>query len=494
MLSTPVYPCAFSLFFLALAQPYALAESEPPAHRPNIVFILADDLGYTDLSCQGSDLYQTPSIDAFARQSLSFTNAYTSHPTCSPSRSAIMTGKYPARLGIVSHGGLHSVTAGDGTFMVSEEYTLAEALRDSGYTTCHIGKWHVGHDGKSGPKEQGFQHDIASNEFCCPGSFFYPYRDKKKPGKQGDSSAVPDLQDRGPGDHLTECLGDEAAKFIAKQADASKQGQPFFLNLWYYAVHTPIEAEKEQVAKYKVLRKSGAHHRNANYAALVEHLDESVGQVLNAIEENGLADNTIVIFFSDNGGEIRGGVTSNYPLRDGKVSQYEGGVRVPMFVRWPGTTQAGAECHERVIGHDFYPTILKMTGATGDAEQNAAMDGVDLTPLMQNPTTELKPRAFHWMRYPVVFHYKNQYKQRSAGPVSSMLLGKWKLFEFFKTPQGQPQEFELYDLESDPSESTNLADQMPDKVSELHAKMMQWRRDVAAPPYEMAYREYEKIE
>lgn len=494
MQRTTVYRCAFSWLFVAFAQTNMLAEIASSAERPNVVFILADDLGYTDLSCQGSDLYQTPNIDTFARQSLSFTNAYTSHPTCSPSRSAIMTGKYPARLGIVSHGGLHSVTAGDGTFMVSEEYTLAEALRDAGYTTCHIGKWHVGHDGKSGPKEQGFQYDIASNEFCCPGSFFYPYRDKRKPGEKGNNSAVPDLEDRGPGDHLTECLGDEAAKFIAEQADASKAGKPFFLNLWYYAVHTPIEAEQDKVAKYKRLRKPKAHHRNPNYAALVEHLDDSVGQVLQAIDENGLADNTIVIFFSDNGGEIRNGVTSNYPLRDGKVSQYQGGVRVPAFVRWPGVSAAGATCDEPIIGHDFYPTVLKMTGASGDAEQNAAMDGVDLTPLLHDPTAVLEPRAFHWMRYPVVFHYKNQYKQRSAGPVSSMINGKWKLFEFFKTPQGQPQEFELYDLEADPSEQTNLADQLPEKVSELHAQMMQWRRDVAAPPYEIAYREYEKIE
>lgn len=405
-----------------------------------------------------------------------------------------MTGKYPARLGIVSHGGLHSVTAGDGTFMVSEEYTLAEALRDDGYTTCHIGKWHVGHDGKSGPKEQGFLHDIASNEFCCPGSFFYPYRDKKKPGKQGANSAVPDLQDRGLGDHLTECLGDEAAKFIATQADAAKNGKPFFLNLWYYAVHTPIEAEQDKVAKYKQLRKPDAHHRNPNYAALVEHLDDSVGQVLQAIEDSGLASNTIVIFFSDNGGEIRNGVTSNYPLRDGKVSQYQGGVRVPTFVRWPGITRAGTACDEAIIGHDFYPTILTMTDSSGDTEQNAAMDGLDLAPLMRDPSSSLPQRAFHWLRYPVVFHYKNQYQQRSAGPVGSMLAGKWKLFEFFETPQGQPQAFELYDLQADPSEQHNLADKMPEKVAELHEQMTRWREQVGAPPYAMAYREYEKID
>ncbi|TWT84250.1 Arylsulfatase [Planctomycetes bacterium CA13] len=454
--------------------------------KPNVVLILADDLGYTDLGVMGSDLYQTPNIDGLASQGLRFTNAHSSHPTCSPSRTAIMTGKYPARLGIVGHGGRGTVTAGDGTFMPCEEYTMAEALTDAGYTTCHIGKWHVGHEGTTGPKEQGFQFDIASNEFCCPGSYIYPYRNKKKAGVQAENSAVPDLQDRGPDDHLTECLGDEAVKFISSHKD-----EPFFLNLAYYAVHTPIESERDKVAKYKKLITPDSRQRNAAYAGLVEHLDESVGRVLKAIRDNGLERNTIVIFFSDNGGEVTHGETSNYPLRDGKVSQYLGGIRVPLIVKWPGVTPVGATSEIPVIGHDLYPSILQMVGAQGDTKHNAQIDGVDLTAVFQDPASQLDRQALHWLRYPVVFHYRKG--ERKRGPVGTIIKGNWKLMEFFPTPHGQDRSFELYNLREDISEQENVAAANPELVTELHQEMIRWRESVDAPEYEMAFKEYEKI-
>lgn len=456
------------------------------ARRPNIVFILADDLGSTALSSSGSDLHQTPNIDALAQESQSFTNAYSSHPTCSPSRAAILSGKYPARLGIVGHGGLRAVTGGNGTFLVSEEYTLAEALRDAGYTTCHIGKWHIGKDGASGPKEQGFQYDIASNDFCCPGSFFYPYRDDD--AKHAENSAVPDLEDRGPEDHLTECLGDEAAEFISDHKD-----EPFFLHLSYYAVHTPIEAEEDKVDKYRELVHSELHHRNSEFAGLVEHLDDSVGKVLQAIAENGLDDNTIVVFFSDNGGEVRG-VTSNHPLRNGKVSQYLGGVRVPLFIKWPGVTKAGSVCEEPVIGHDLYPTFLQMVGVEAAPHQAEEMDGVDLTGLLKDPSATLERESLCWLRYPFVVHYGDSRKNRALRPCASIVKGDWKLLEFFKTPHGGEHSFELYNIHEDISESHNLAESHPDKLEELKKDLAQWREEVNAPPYEMAYREYEKIE
>lgn len=471
----------------------AEAAAQETAAKPkmNVVLILADDLGRHDLGCTGSDLYQTPNIDAFAAQSVSFTNAYSSHPTCSPSRAAILSGKYPARLGIVSHGERGTVRGGgDGTFLESEEYTLAEALRDAGYTTCHIGKWHIGKDGIAGPKEQGFEHDIASNEFCCPGSFIYPYKDKNNPERT--DSEVPDLEDRGPDDHLTECLAEEAAKFISTQKDSDK---PFFLNLWTYAVHTPIEAEKDKVDKYKKLVKPENRQTNPNYAALVEHLDDCVGQVLKAIKDNGLEGNTIVIFASDNGGATRTHSTNNWPLRNGKITQYQGGVGVPLFIRWPGVTLAGAECSVPTIGHDLYPTILNMVNVTGDLEQNAAMDGRDLTPLLRDPslTTPLH-EELHWLRMPVVFHYKTQLGERDMGPAGAVIKGDWKLLQFFPTPQGVEQALELYDLRNDRSETTNVADQYPEIVAELAQAMAGWRKETNAPTYEAAYAEYEKIE
>ncbi|QDT68885.1 Arylsulfatase [Planctomycetes bacterium MalM25] len=483
------------LLTLIVTLSVALVPFVPAVGRMNVVLILADDLGRHDLSCTGSDLYHTPHIDRLASESLSFAQAYSSHPTCSPSRSAILSGKCPAKLGIVSHGALRKVVGGgDGTFLVPEEYTLAEALRDAGYTTGHVGKWHVGKEGKAGPKEQGFHHDLASNEFCCTGSFFYPYTKKGKDGEVDAASAVPDLADRGPEDHLTEALAEEAVEFIGAHKE-----ETFFLNLWTYAVHTPIQAERDKVKKYKSIldnRPADAtqHQTNPNYAGLVEHLDDCVGRVMKAIEANGLADNTIVIFTSDNGGEIRNGVTNNYPLRNGKVSQYLGGTRVPLFVRWPGVTKPTAVCDTAVIGHDLYPTILGMTGVAGDATQNAAMDGRDLTPLLRDPTgAELDRDTLHWLRHPVVFHYRNQMDEPGMGPCGSVVRGDWKLIELLPTPQGVEQSFELYNLRNDPSETTNLAEQYPGVVAELSAAMVAWREEVDAPKYESAYAEYEKI-
>jgi len=453
--------------------------------KPNIVFILVDDLGWTDLSSSGSDLHQTPNMDALASESLSFSNAYASHPTCSPSRAAIMSGKYPARLGIVSHAARRGVAGSDGYFLDNEAYTLAKALRDVGYTTCHIGKWHLGTKEGTRAKNQGFQHVIASNDFCCPGSYFYPYQNPD--ANHAAASAVPDLEDRDPDDHLTEALGDEAAKFIAEHKE-----EPFFLNLWYYAPHTPIEAKQEKVDKYKELVHEGLRHRNPHYAGLVEHLDDSVGVVLEAIRDNGLEDNTIVVFFSDNGGEIRGGITSNHPLRHGKVSQYLGGIRVPLFIKWPGVTSAGAVCDEPVIGHDFYPTFLKMAGIDSVPPQVGEIDGLDLSDLLHDPSGTLSREALYWLRYSEVFHYEKGVKP--LGPCSTVIKGDWKLVEFFETPHGVKHSLELYNIVDDIGEQNDLASTYPEKVDELKQDLAQWREMMNAPPYKSAYREYEKIQ
>lgn len=457
--------------------------ADKPA-QPNIVFILADDLGATDLGCTGSDLYQTPNIDGLAKQGMQFSTAFSSHPTCSPSRAAIMSGKYPARLGIVSHGARGTVVEGNGTFLPASEFTIAEALKEVGYTTCHIGKWHIGFDGDAGPKEQGFDVDLASNQFCCPGGYFYPYTNKREDAKRQAMNRVPGLEKYGKDRHLTENVADEAAGFIKSHKDG-----PFFLNLCFYAVHTPVQAKKEKVDKYKKMNRKGKRHKNPRYAALVEHLDDGVGTVLKAIDDAGIADNTIVIFFSDNGGANYSGITSNYPYREGKVTQYLGGTRVPMIVKWPGVTKAGSSCDTRVIGHDFYPTILDMANAPGNAKQNSEIDGKDLVPLLKEETTELDRDMLCWRRYPVIFHYKPG--QHAMGPCATILKGDWKLMEFFDTPHGVEKSYELYNVKDDVSEEKNLADAMPEKVEELSKAMAGWCEDVKAPKYyEMAYDVY----
>ncbi|MEQ8209488.1 MAG: sulfatase [Lacipirellulaceae bacterium] len=458
--------------------------------RPNVVLILADDLGNHDLGCMGSDLHQTPNIDAFAERSVLFTNAY-AQPTCSPSRAAILSGKNPARLGIVGHGGIRSMSGG-GEFLIAEEYTLAEALRDGGYSTCHIGKWHVGVNEDTVPEAQGFEKVIASNDFCCPGSFHYPYRNKSKSGKALERSAVPDLEGYQSGDHLTYCLGEEAAKYLE-----SRRGndQPFLLNLWYYAVHTPIEANKEKVDHFKDLVTPRANHDNPNYAALVSHLDDSVGRVLCALEDNGLAENTIVIFFSDNGGEVRKGITSNAPLRSGKTTVYDGGTRVPLIVHWPGVTKPGAQCDESVVGHDLYPTLLAATGVSGRSDQNKAMDGVDLTPLLRDSSGRLKPRSLKWLRYGEAVHYPTYGDDPVFGPSAAIREGDWKMVRRYPTPHGLEERFELFNLIDDPGETNNLAASRPEILDQLKGELTDWQSEIKIPSYRaLAYPAFEKLE
>lgn len=465
---------AFAAIGLSGCASFAGADADGKKKRPNVVFILADDMGYTGLSCTGSDLYQTPNIDRLARESMYFDHAFSSHPSCAPSRAAILTGKYPARMGIISHGAIGKI---DGELnMPSEEVTIAEALKANGYKTCHIGKWHVGLEGHR-PEDQGFDIALADNHFCCPPNhYFYPFKSKSRP-----ESNVPDLEGYKKGDQMTDCLSDLAVKFIDSNKDSD---QPFFLNLWYYAVHSPVGAKEEKIEKYEKLVKPGMIHKNAKYAALTEHLDDGVGRVLEAIEQNGMGDNTIVIFFSDNGGEIRMKLTSNLPLRDGKVTQYQGGYRVPMFVKWPGVTKGGSVCEERVAGHDFYPTILAMTGTAGDAKHNANVDGLDLTPLLKNPKAKLGRDELHWLHYMLIVHYKPT-NPAKLGPCASMIKGDWKIMEFFELPEPSTQKdyFELYNIKDDPYEQHDLAGKMPEKVEELKKRMYAWRKEVNAPAY-----------
>lgn len=448
-------------------------------NRPNIILILADDLGFADLGCTGSDLYQTPNIDKLASESMYFSKAHASHATCQPSRISLITGKTPGRLGAVSHGSLRDVK-GHGIEMGQNEVTIGNALQEGGYTTAHFGKWHIG-TGENGPRNRGFDVDVGSNDFCCPGSYFYPYKSNYYKNEKDIKAAVPDLEGYSSEDHLTKALSNEVSKFISEQKNSDK---PFFINLWYYAVHTPLQAEKDKVQKYKDLVTPNHKHKNATYASLVEHLDEGVGKVLKTIEDNGMADNTIVIFMSDNGGALFNNITINYPLRGGKGMFYEGGTRVPMFVRWPGVVKPGSTSDERVVGWDLYPTILSMAGVDGDAEHNKQLDGDDLTPLLKDPNLHFKDREFHWLKYVSLIHFTNTTERNWPG--GSIIKDDWKLIEYFNMPQDPNRhQFMLFNLAEDPSETTNQAEKYPEKTEELKKRMYRWREDMNTPKFDM---------
>ena len=452
--------------------------SDKKRARPNIVFILADDLGNSDLSCTGSELYQTPNIDNLAMQSMRFSDAHAPFPTCAPSRMSILTGKYPARLGCWNHGRLGGVEEGNCNLPL-KEVTYAEVLKKAGYVTGHIGKWHCGQAGYM-PADQGYDYVYGANDFCCIGSYYYPFSHTRT----NPRAKLDGMDDVERGRHLTKILSEKVVEFIR-----DNKNRPFILNYWDYAVHTPIEADKDKVEKYKSLVGSNIHQKNYGYAALVEHYDEAVGRILDALEENGIADNTIVIFASDNGGAVyfdndtefnQVPVTSNYPLRDGKHSQYYGGTRVPMFIKWPGVTQSGSVCNERVIGHDIYPTILAVAGEKGDPRHNAKIDGFDLTPLLKNPESRLKRDELHWLRYPEITRYLPG-TPKEKGPCGSILKGDWKLIEYPETLYGQKQSLELYNVKEDISETNDLSAMMPEKVAELKKAMYKWRKKVNAP-------------
>ena len=452
--------------------------------RPNFVFILVDDLGWADVGCYGSDLHETPNIDRLARQGMRFADAYAAAPVCTPTRASIMTGKYPARLHMTiwyessanpprGRRLIPPVTQGN---MPHEQVTIAEVLKKAGYFTAHVGKWHLG-DAAHYPQTQGFDVNIGGTFWGAPYTFFYPYSGS---GKRwgGEFRYVPHLEFGTDGEYLTDRLTDEALRILNKT-----NGKPFFLNLCYHTVHTPIEGKPQLVEHYKKKVRPGMHHQNYEYAAMVHSLDENIGRILAKLGELGVADHTVVIFFSDNGGFINKdrakSVTNNYPLRSGKGSLYEGGTRVPLIVRWPGVTKAGSVCGQPVSSIDFYPTILEITDLGGDPKHNADMDGLTLVPLLKNPTATLKRKALYW-------HYPHYYATTS--PASSIRQDDWKLIEYFPAPAspdasrggGEDKRVELYNLKKDIGEENNLAETMPEKAEELRKRLGAWRKAIDA--------------
>jgi len=444
--------------FLNMAGSAALVGSAAVRSRgaqrrpPNFVFVLLDDMGWTDLGCFGSDLYETPHIDRLAAQGVRFTQAYSSCTVCSPSRAAVLTGKYPARLHLTDwihgHERPHArLAVPDWThYLPLEEVTIAEALRRAGYATGHVGKWHLGTEAYW-PEKHGFDRNIGGCEAGQPPSYFAPYR-------------LPTLPDGPEGEYLTDREGAEACRFIRDSA-----GGPFFLYLAHYAVHQPLQAKQPMVDYYAAKSTPELRHQNAAYAAMVLSVDDTMGQITALLDELGLAEDTFIFFTSDNGGLLRYS-TDNAPLRAGKGSVYEGGVRVPLIVRGPGVS-VGAECAEPVQGIDFYPTILELAGVEGDAGHNRAVDGESLMPLLRQPGAPLGREALYW-------HYPH-YHPGGAAPYGAVRVGDLSLTEFYE--DGHP---ELYNLREDLSQTTDLAAQEPGLTDELQGRLHAWRTSVGA--------------
>lgn len=443
-----------------------------PQPRPNILLIFIDDLGFTDLHCTGSKVYETPGVDRLAAEGMRFTHAYSACTVCSPTRAALLTGRYPARLHVTDWIAGHErpyakLRIPDWTkHLPLEEVTLAERLKAAGYATGIIGKWHLGGEGYE-PARQGFDLSLAADHRGQPPSYFSPYR-------------IPSLPDGPPGEYLTDRLTDEAVKFI----DAHRE-QPFFLYLPHYAVHTPIQPrpdlkqhydEKLGYAASGSSSAAGANapapgqpprkpkpgiQENPGYAAMVDSMSRSVDRLLDKLDATGLAARTLVIFASDNGGLIN--VTGNQPARAGKGSAYEGGVRVPLIVRWPGVIEAGSTSAATVMTIDLLPTILSAAGVSAG---DIALDGVDVLPILKGQQPALD-RPLYW-------HYPH-YHPGGATPYGAVRQGDYRLVEFY-----EDNHVELYNLKDDESEQRDLASAEPERAAQLRRQLAAWRTAVGA--------------
>jgi arylsulfatase A-like enzyme len=474
------------------------ADAPKPANKPNVIVILSDDLGWADLSCYGSTFHESPNLDKLAAQGMRFTQAYSSSPLCSPSRAALMTGRSPARLKITDifprqpeSGKL--LPAEMKTELPLEEVTIAEVLRDAGYATWHVGKWHLGDLGFY-PEDQGFQVNIAGNHNGAPKSFFWPYGDEEGASvvrprtrdqmKGYHMTPMPGLRSGGKeGEHLCDRLTSEAIKLIEQR----KPEQPFFLYLPFYDVHTPIMAKLELVAKYKAKaakmrlpavdavptytegnpahgaspKKLPEQQVNPTYAAMIETMDTNVGRLMARLDELGIADNTLILFTSDNGGHR---VTSNRPLRGCKGWLYEGGVREPWIVKWPGVTKPGSTCDMPIIHTDIFPTVLEAAGLPQRPELHK--DGVSFTSLLKSETKPVHDALF--------WHFPH-YGSPGSGPCSSVRVGDWKLIEWL-----EDEGVELFNLATDLSEKNDVAAQHPEIVQQLRERLHAWRKETGA--------------
>lgn len=435
--------------------------------RTNIIYINVDDLGWADLSCQGSKYYETPNIDKLATQGMRFTNAYAPASNCAPSRACCLTGQYTPRHGVYTVGNSargsaknrRLIPVTNTPFIKSSHRTIAHALTAAGYKTATIGKWHISKD----PLQNGFQTNIAGSSagapVAKPGGYHSPYRYKNCVAKQ-------------KGEYLTDRLTNEAITFITKN-----KTEPFFLYLPFYSVHTPLQAKPKKKAAY-AKKKGTKAHNNPTYAAMISSVDENIGRLMATVKKLGLEENTLVLFTSDNGGMWK--YSKQWPLRAGKGSYYEGGIREPLIVRWPAKIKPGTTCDVPVIGIDFFPTFLAATNVK--KPKGKEFDGVNILPLLTQTGT-IKKRPLFW-HFPI-------YLQASAGPKdgipetifpkwrtvpgSVIRYGDWKLHEYFH------EKVELYNLKNDIGEKNDLSKKEPAKVKELLGMLNKWRKRVKAP-------------
>ncbi len=425
------------LLLIVLFAPAAFAET-----KLNFLVVLIDDLGVTDLGCYGSKFYETPHIDRLAKDGMKFTQAYSACTVCSPTRAALMTGKYPARLHLTDWIAGHNrpkakLRIPDWTKELgANETTLPEVLGAQGYATAHFGKWHLG---KAPATEHGFDLSVADNGRGRPASYLSPFKN-------------PNLTDGPEGEELTGRLTQEAMTWVEKVKD-----RPWFLYLSHFAVHTPLGGKPGIISRFQAKADPAGPHRNAKYAAMVAAVDDSVGTIRAKLEALKIADRTVIIFTSDNGGLLP--VTTNLGLRVGKGSAYEGGVRVPAIVVWPGVTKAGSETATPVITMDWFATLAAA------AEVTAKSDGVDLRPMLHGEA--LPPRPLYW-------HYPH-YHPGGAAPYSAVRTGDLRLVHFYEDDR-----VELYDLEDDPAEKNDLTKTRPAKAKELRAQLDAWRESVGA--------------
>ncbi|MBL8889148.1 MAG: sulfatase [Planctomycetaceae bacterium] len=427
---------------------------------PNVVFIMADDLGYSDLGATGSGYYETPHIDRLAAHSMQLTRYYHCQ-NCQPTRAAIFSGQYGTRTGVFTVGSVNRFAwwkrslrpPENVTQLPLDRTTIAQVLQQAGYVTGMFGKWHLGEEGQYHPRHRGFDEAITSS------------------GKHFNFTTNPQT-DVPPGAYLADFLTDRAVDFIHRH-----RSKPFFLYLPHFGVHSPHEAKPELIAKFAARPPVGGH-KNATYAAMIASVDESVGRVLDVLDELDLAENTVVIFTSDNGGVggyareglgPNGDVTDNAPLRSGKGSLYEGGTRVPFFVRWPGQTQPGAKCDVPATHVDLFPTLVELTGSQLPQQ---TLDGESLLSLFRDPAANLKRDA--------IFAHHPSYLGQGEGkfrttPASSIICGDWKLIEFFEDSR-----LELYNLREDVGEMHNSVNSHPDLAKQLHARLVAWRQSTGA--------------
>lgn len=429
--------------------------------KPNVVLIVADDLGWSDLSYMGSTYYETPNIDKLSKSGMTFYNGYASSANCAPSRASMLTGKYHPFHGIYSvknsdRGNKKTrkiIPIKTKTKLELEYFILPEMLKSKGYSTGHFGKWHMGPKGYY-PEQMGFDINIGGNEHGGPGSYFSPYK-------------YPNMSNGPKDEYLTDRIGDEVIKFIEKNKENN-----FFAYVPFFSVHTPIQSKSEYEKKYRN-KESNEYHNREDYAGMIQSLDENIGKILEKINKLNLSKNTLIIFTSDNGG-IKA-ISNQHPLRAGKGSYYEGGIKVPMIFSWPEKIQAGSTSNERVSNIDFYPTIKKIIGYNKTID----LDGEDLTPIFNSKALKKRELYFH---FPIYLEPYNVHLDSGSDPLfrtrpgSVIIKDNWKLHHYY-----EDNNFELYNLENDISESKNLIDINKEKKAELLKDLNNWRSKNNAP-------------